>query len=131
MFIFPETLHFIEQPRENAMKPKKSAASPQRELFRVELSFLVDAEHPLVKLGGKIDWTRFEELLGATYHATQESRIRDGLNTIEISPGFFLPRRRFGNRRRHPIRAFSSLPRPCAPPASKFPPSNAIRSITS
>ena len=53
------------------MKPKKQIHSPQRELFRVELSMLVDAEHPLVKLGGKIDWTRFEELLGATYHAAQ------------------------------------------------------------
>lgn len=53
------------------MKPKKSAHSPQRELFRIELSMLVDAEHPLVKLGGKIDWKRFEELLGATYHETQ------------------------------------------------------------
>ena len=51
------------------MKPKKSVQSPQRELFRVELSMLVDAEHPLVKLGEKIDWRRFEELLGATYHA--------------------------------------------------------------
>jgi Immunoglobulin I-set domain len=40
-------------------------------LFRIELSMLVDAEHPLVKLGAKIDWARFEELLGATYHATQ------------------------------------------------------------
>jgi IS5 family transposase len=71
MSIFPEALCFTEQPRENTMKPKKSVPSPQREMFRVELSFLVDAEHPLVKLGGKIDWTRFEELLEATYHATQ------------------------------------------------------------
>jgi transposase, IS5 family len=53
------------------MKPKKKAHNPQRELFRVELSMLVDAEHPLVKLGAKIDWAKFEELLGASYHATQ------------------------------------------------------------
>jgi hypothetical protein len=53
MSIFPEALCFTEQPRENTMKPKKSVPSPQREMFRVELSFLVDAEHPLVKLGGQ------------------------------------------------------------------------------
>ena len=53
------------------MKPKKKVHNPQRELFRVELSRLVDAEHPLVKLGQKIDWAKFEELLGASYHATQ------------------------------------------------------------
>jgi hypothetical protein len=34
------------------MKPKKLKHEPQRELFRVELALLVDAEHPLVKLGG-------------------------------------------------------------------------------
>ena len=53
------------------MKPKKKVHNPQRELFRVELKMLVDAEHPLVKLGAKIDWAKFEELLGASYHATQ------------------------------------------------------------
>lgn len=41
---------------------------PQRELFRVELSLLVDANHPLVKLGGRIDWAAFEEHLAPTYH---------------------------------------------------------------
>ena len=53
------------------MKPKKSVHQPQRELFRVELTMLVDMEHPLVRLGGKPDWTKFDELLVATYHATQ------------------------------------------------------------
>ena len=50
------------------MKPKKSEHKPQRELFRVELSFLVDANHPLVKLGGRINWAAFEEQLAPTYH---------------------------------------------------------------
>lgn len=53
------------------MKPKRKVHNPQRELFRVELSMLVDAEHPLVKLGAKIEWEKFEELLGASYNATQ------------------------------------------------------------
>lgn len=52
------------------MKPKKTVHDPQRELFRVELSLLVDAEHPLVKLGGRINWAAFEELLEPTYHDT-------------------------------------------------------------
>ncbi len=50
------------------MKPKKTAHDPQRELFRVELSLLVAANHPLVKLGGRINWAAFEELLTPTYH---------------------------------------------------------------
>ena len=50
------------------MKPKKTEHKPQRELFRVELSFLVDANHPLVKLGGRINWKAFEEHLEPTYH---------------------------------------------------------------
>jgi len=49
------------------MKPKSVIHSPQRELFRVELSFLVDAGHPLVKLAGRINWTVFEEQLAGTY----------------------------------------------------------------
>ena len=50
------------------MKPKKSEHKPQKELFRVELSLLVDSSHPLVKLGGRINWTTFEEHLAPTYH---------------------------------------------------------------
>jgi IS5 family transposase len=34
----------------------------------VELSLLVDANHPLVKLGAQINWTAFEEHLAPTYH---------------------------------------------------------------
>ena len=32
------------------------------------LSFLVDANHPLLKLGGRINWAAFEEHLAPTYH---------------------------------------------------------------
>ena len=41
--------------------------SPQREMFRVELTSLVDLSHPLVKLGGTINWAMFEEQLGRTF----------------------------------------------------------------
>lgn len=51
------------------MKPKPLVHQAQRELFRVELEQLVDAGHPLVKLGRQIDWGGFEERLGATYAA--------------------------------------------------------------
>jgi transposase, IS5 family len=49
------------------MKPKPTVHQPQRELFRAELSFIVDPAHPLIKLGSQINWTLFEEQLGATY----------------------------------------------------------------
>lgn len=51
------------------MKPKQPVHQRQRELFRVELSQLVDTGHALVKLAGRINWALFEEQLGATYHA--------------------------------------------------------------
>jgi IS5 family transposase len=40
------------------------------ELFKRELEELVNPEHALVKLGRLIDWTVFEEKLGAKYHAS-------------------------------------------------------------
>ena len=49
------------------MKPCTTTHSPQRDLFWVELSQLVDATHPLVKLGARIDRTVFEEQLAPTY----------------------------------------------------------------
>jgi IS5 family transposase len=49
------------------MKPKTLVHQAQREFFRVELEQLVDAGHPLVKLGGQIDWEVFAERLGQTY----------------------------------------------------------------
>ena len=51
------------------MKPKPTVYNPQREMFRVELTSLVDLSHPLVKLGETINWARFEEQLGRTFHA--------------------------------------------------------------
>ena len=49
------------------MKPKPQVRQAQRELFRVELEQLVDAGHPLVKLGRQIEWAVFTERLGQTY----------------------------------------------------------------
>jgi hypothetical protein len=36
-------------------------------MFRVELAGMVDLTHPLVKLGEKIDWAVFEQMLGRTF----------------------------------------------------------------
>ena len=52
------------------MKPKATERQAQRELFRVELEQLVDSQHALVKLGRQMDWSIFEQQLGATYHAS-------------------------------------------------------------
>jgi IS5 family transposase len=50
------------------MKPKESPIKgKQKELFRVELSQLVDLDHALVKLAGVVDWGRLEEWFGQTY----------------------------------------------------------------
>ena len=52
------------------MRPKSEPRQPQRELFQSELEQIIDAHHPLVRLGKCIDWASFEQALGATYHPT-------------------------------------------------------------
>ena len=53
------------------MRPKSQPKHPQRELFQSELEQIIDLRHPLVQLGQCINWTTFEEALGAAYHPTQ------------------------------------------------------------
>lgn len=54
------------------MKPKRSPQyNRQEDLFRSELSQIIDPRHPLVKLAGTIDWDRLDELFGATYSPDQ------------------------------------------------------------
>jgi len=60
------------------MKPKEQVRQAQRELFHVELEQLVDATHPLVKLGQQLDWAVFTERLGQTYASKQGA---PGVNT--------------------------------------------------
>jgi IS5 family transposase len=52
------------------MRPKREQDQPQRELFQVELEQMIDLDHPLVRLGMRINWASFEQALGATYHPT-------------------------------------------------------------
>jgi len=52
------------------MKPRKAPVEvqKQKELFRVELGRIIDKRHPLVQLSRVVDWERFEEVFGTTYH---------------------------------------------------------------
>lgn len=58
------------------MPPKKPQLS-EFELFQSRLDNMLDPEHPLVKLAGLIDWSRFDEAYGRFY--TQKGR--PGLST--------------------------------------------------
>jgi len=53
------------------MKPRPSSCEEaQGDLLRVELSFLVDPDHALVKLAQEIDWSFFERELSVAFHET-------------------------------------------------------------
>ena len=50
------------------MKPKRSPQKNQQlELFRPELTKIIDPNHALVKLSKVIDWDQMDELFGSTY----------------------------------------------------------------
>jgi IS5 family transposase len=50
------------------MKPKKPPhKNRQRDLFRVELSRIIDPAHALVKLSKAVEWDRLDELFGTTF----------------------------------------------------------------
>jgi len=53
------------------MRPKNEPRHPQRELFQIDLEQLIDLVHPLAVLAQKIDWKKFDLLLGSSYHPTQ------------------------------------------------------------
>ena len=53
------------------MPPKKPQLS-EFELFQSRLDNMLDPEHPLVKLAGLIDWSRFDAAFGRFY--TQKGR---------------------------------------------------------
>jgi len=50
------------------MKPKKSSIkNRQRDLFRSQLSDIIDPNHGLIKLAKVVEWDRLDELFGSTY----------------------------------------------------------------
>lgn len=60
------------------MKPHKLSHDPQGDLFKTELNRIIDMSHPLIRLGAEVDWERFNEAFGKTYH---ENNGRPGSNT--------------------------------------------------
>jgi IS5 family transposase len=50
------------------MNPKRPAnKESQQELFRVELSRIIDRRHSLIKLTTVVDWEELEKVFGTTY----------------------------------------------------------------
>ncbi len=55
------------------MTPKKPVETPEADLFRNELSNLLDHHHELYRLAGQIDWRSFESEFGVDYCDTNGS----------------------------------------------------------
>ena len=50
------------------MKPKPSPIkNRQGDLFRTELSKVINLNHPMVRLSKAVDWDRLDEVFGRTY----------------------------------------------------------------
>ncbi len=72
----PKTLIFLQI---FDMKPKKSKQkSRQRDLFRPELTKMIDPGHGLVKLARAVNWDRMDEVFGDTFSPDQG---RPGIST--------------------------------------------------
>lgn len=72
------------------MAPKKQKLRDD-ELFRMQLSNMIDMEHPLVKLAGMIDWSRFDEAYGQFYTRKGRpglpTRLMAGLHLLKHMEG--------------------------------------------
>ena len=49
------------------MKPRSRPDAEQLSLLEVQLDRVINPDHPLVVLAGKIDWQRFDAALGECY----------------------------------------------------------------
>ncbi len=49
------------------MQPKETPKKPQEELFRSRLDQILDPNHALFRLANQIEWSVFEQELGALY----------------------------------------------------------------
>lgn len=49
------------------MKPPRQADAEQLDLFQTSLERVIDPDHPLLVLAGKIDWQRFDTALADCY----------------------------------------------------------------
>jgi IS5 family transposase len=74
------------------MRPKQPEAEPQEDLFRAGLANLADPQHPLVRLAGLIDRSRFETALGPLYTGAigrpgLPTRLMVGLHSVKRMDG--------------------------------------------
>lgn len=63
---------------------------PQIELFQVELVRLLDPDHPMVRLAGRIDWAAFEKAFAAMWHDREgrpaiDTRLMVSLHYLKYS----------------------------------------------
>lgn len=70
------------------MTSKEADFKRERELFRLELSIMVDHDHALIKLAGQIDWDTFISGFGSLYaegkgHPSIPIRLMVGLNYLK------------------------------------------------
>ncbi len=71
------------------MRPQSTPSDePQGELFRIELSALVDNRHPLVRLSNQIAWASLDEQLSPSFHESQgapakPTRLMAGLQYLK------------------------------------------------
>lgn len=49
------------------MKPRKREPEAQEDLFRARLEQIINMDHALVRLAGRMDWAFFDETFGACY----------------------------------------------------------------
>jgi len=82
--VFKDMLRVFEMP------PKKLKLRDD-ELFRMQLVNMIDMEHPLVKLAGMIDWSRFDAAYGQFYtHKGRPglpTRLMAGLHLLKHMEG--------------------------------------------
>jgi IS5 family transposase len=71
--------------------PPKKPAPHSAELFRNQLDNMIDMDHPLVKLAGLIDWSRFDDAYGRFYHQKGRpglpTRLMAGLHLLKHMEG--------------------------------------------
>jgi IS5 family transposase len=88
-----DILQALEQPERKAckMRPVSSPSDePQGDLFRVELSSLVNDGHPLVRLAGRMAWTSLDERLSPHCHPhegapAKPTRLMAGLQYLKYT----------------------------------------------
>ena len=67
------------------MKPKPRSEASQLDLFQAQLDQLLNLDHPLCVLAGKIDWNRFDVAFAGCY--CPETGAGDEINAVLAAAG--------------------------------------------